>query len=316
MTNEKSILLMEVVSFREDFSSQCPVIVTIGNFDGMHLGHQFIIRKVVDEARQRRCAGILITFDPHPQEVLHPQKAIAKICTPELRNRLLREMGLDAVYIIHFTPGFSRLSGEEFARDFLINRFNLVKLLIGHDFHFGKKRTGNAALLERFSKEHCFELEEIAPIRIGKQTVSSTLIRQLIRENRFDEIPQFLGRPYSIYASVEKGEQRGRTLGFPTANFSPQINIPLESGVYVTHAQVREQMYHGITNIGFRPTFGHDEQRMETFIFDFSGEIYGEKLEIWPLKQLRKEKKFPGVDALKQQIEMDIKEAHSYFQSQ
>ena len=306
---------MEVVRFREDFSIQGPVILTIGNFDGMHLGHQFIIRKVVDEARQRHCCSLMITFEPHPQEVLHPQKAIAKICTPELRNRLLEEMGLDAVYIIHFTAEFSILSAEEFAREFLVNRFNPVKLLIGHDFHFGKKRSGNTELLKSFSREHRFELEEIAPIQVGRQTVSSTLIRQLIGENRFEEVPQFLGRPYSIYASVEKGEQRGRRLGFPTANISPQIKIPLDNGVYITHAQVREQMYQGITNIGIRPTFGQQEQVVETFIFDFCKEIYGEKLEIWPLKQIRGEKKFPSVYALKEQIEMDIEEAHSYFHS-
>ena len=306
---------MEIVSFKENISSQRPVIVTIGNFDGMHLGHQFIIRKVVEEARQRRCCSLLITFDPHPQEVINPQKAIAKICTPELRNRLLQEMEMDALYIIRFTTNFSQLSAEEFVREILINRFNLVKLLIGHDFHFGKKRSGNAKLLESFSRAHCFELEEIAPIQIGNQTVSSTLIRQLIGENRFEEIPQFLGRSYSIYASVEKGDQRGRKLGFPTANFSPRIKIPLDNGVYVTHAQVRDQMYRGITNIGIRPTFAQQEQMVETFIFNFSDEIYGEKLEIWPLKQLRKEKKFPGVDALKQQIEMDIEEAHRYFKS-
>ena len=217
---------MEFVRFREDISTQGPVILTIGNFDGMHLGHQFIIRKVVDEARQRRCCSLLITFEPHPQEVLHPQKAIAKICTPELRNRLLEEMGLDAVYIIHFTAEFSKLSAEEFAREFLINRFNLVKLLIGHDFHFGKKRSGNAELLKSFSREHRFELEEIAPIQVGRQTVSSTLIRQLIGENRLRKFHNFWEDPIVSMLLSKKGNNEVAGSDFPLLIFLHKSKFP------------------------------------------------------------------------------------------
>lgn len=307
---------MEIVNFHKEISLQQPAMVTIGNFDGVHLGHQFIIRKVVNEAKAEQCSSVLVTFDPHPQEVIQPHREVKKICTPELRNRLLEEMGLDAVHIIRFTLQFSQLSAEDFARDFLIGRFNLKKLIIGHDFHFGRQRRGNAQFLSQLSQEQGFGLEEVAPIHIGNQIVSSTLIRQLVQENRFDEIPQYLGRPYSLYASVERGERRGRTIGFPTANLRPQISIPLETGVYVTHVQVRRQMYHGVTNVGFRPTFDHKEQTIETFIFDFSDEIYGEKLEIWPLKQLRREKKFSDINALKQQIQTDIENAKAYFQSQ
>ncbi len=306
---------MEIVNFRKHLFPEQPVIVTIGNFDGVHLGHQFIIRQMIEEAKQRQCSTILVTFDPHPQEVINPQRTVAKLCTPALRNRLLEELGLDAVHIIRFTHEFSQLSPEDFALHFLIERFNLVKLVIGHDFHFGRKRAGNAKLLERFSHDYHFELEEITPIQIGNQTVSSTLVRQLIGENRFDEIPQYLGRAYSLYAPVEKGDQRGRTIGFPTANLRPQISIPLENGVYVVRAQVRDQMYRGVTNIGIRPTFGQNELTVETYLFDFSDDIYGETMEVWPLKQLRKEKKFSGLEELKQQIQIDTDNAKSFFQA-
>ena len=305
---------MEVVNIRKNVSPQQPVIVTIGNFDGVHLGHQFIIRKVVTEATRRQCSSILVTFDPHPQEIVRPQQPVAKLCTPALRNRLLAELGLDAIHIIPFTVEFSQLSAEDFALHFLIERFNLLKLVIGHDFHFGRNRAGNAKLLERFSSDYHFDLEEVAPIQIGSHTVSSTLIRQLIQDNRFDEIPQFLGRPYSIYAVVEKGDQRGRTLGFPTANIRPHSQIPLDNGVYVTRAQVGDRMYQGVTNVGIRPTFEQQEQTVETYLFDFSDDIYGEPMEIWPLKQLRTEKKFPDIEALQQQIRTDIEAAQSFFQ--
>ncbi|MBF0276729.1 MAG: bifunctional riboflavin kinase/FAD synthetase [SAR324 cluster bacterium] len=307
---------MEVVNFRTHLAREDPVIVTIGNFDGVHLGHQFIIRKMVKEARQRQCSSILVSFDPHPQEVVHPQRTVAKLCTPSLRNRILKDLDLDAVHIIHFTSEFSQLSPEDFALEFLIERFNLVKLIIGHDFHFGRKRAGNADLLQRFSQEYHFELEEISPVQIGNQTVSSTLIRQLIKENRFDEIPQFLGRAYSLYSSIERGDQRGRTIGFPTANLRTQNSIPLENGVYVSRAKVRNQIYQGVTNVGVRPTFGLNEQIVETFLFDFSDDIYGETMEVWPLKQLRKEKKFSGLNSLQEQIQKDTESAQSFFQSQ
>ena len=307
---------MKILHFQDNASPRQPVIVTIGNFDGMHLGHQFIVRKVVHEAQATQCSSVMVTFEPHPQEVIQPHKAVKKICTPELRNRLLEGMGLDALHVIPFTPQFSQRSAEDFARECLIERFQLKKLIVGYDFHFGKQRRGNAKLLETLSHEEGFALEEVAPIQMGNQIVSSTLIRQLIQENRFDEIPPYLGRPYSLYAPVEQGEQRGRTMGFPTANLKLAIKIPLEVGVYVTHVQVRNQMFHGVTNVGFRPTFEHREQTVETFIFDFSDDIYGEKLEVWPLKQLRKEKKFPNINALKAQIHKDVENAQAFFQSQ
>ncbi len=306
---------MEVIKFQQSPLQNPPTVVTIGNFDGVHLGHQALIRKVVNDAKQRGCVSALVTFDPHPQEVLHPQKKLEKICTAQLQQRLLQENGLDAVYIIQFTKEFSQLSPENFAHKFLIEQFNLSKLVIGYDFHFGKNRAGNADFLESFSRDHFFDMEVIHPIEVHQKTVSSSLIRQLIANNRFQEIPNYLGRKYSLYAEVKKGDQRGRTIGFPTANLSFPFAIPLGYGVYVTEVQVLGRRYYGVTNVGIRPTFNKTDPTVETYIFDFSEDIYGELIEVWPLKKLREEKKFSGLKALKQQIQIDLDNAQSYLQS-
>ena len=304
---------MQVVKFREDLSPTIPVIVTIGNFDGVHLGHRALIDTVVAEAKERQCASALVTFDPHPQEVLHSEQPVYKICTPELRIRLLEETGLDTVHLIRFTREFSKLSPEEFTLRFLMEHFNLVKLVIGHDFHFGKNRSGNAEFLEKFGEQRGFEVVEIAPFQINGKTVSSTLIRKLIQEHHFSDLTEYLGRRYSIYGPVESGDQRGRELGFPTANLHPGITLPLPYGVYVTEVRVKNQKYYGVTNVGIRPTFAKSTPSVETMIFDFNEDIYGEMLEIWPLEYLRTEQGFSDVAALTHQIACDVDAAKRYI---
>ena len=202
---------------------------------------------------------------------------------------------------------------EDFALQFLIKRFDLVKLVIGYDFRFGKHRTGDFKLLENLSQQFNFSLEEIAPVQQKGQTVSSSLIRQLIREFRFAEIPQYLGREYSIYGKVEKGEQRGKKLGFSTANIFPEVTLALAEGVYVTKIKLAKKIYFGVTNAGNKPTFGKNTFTVETFIFDFGDDIYGEYLEVIPLHQLRSETKFLGMEDLKKQIIKDVKSAHKYL---
>ena len=202
---------------------------------------------------------------------------------------------------------------EEFALQFLIKRFDLVKLVIGYDFRFGKHRAGDFKLLENLSQQYNFSLEEIAPVQQKGQTVSSSLIRQLIREFRFAEIPQYLGREYSIYGKVEKGEQRGKKLGFSTANIFPEVTLALAAGVYVTKIKLAKKIYYGVTNAGNKPTFGNNTFTVETFIFDFEDDIYGEYLEVIPLHQLRPETKFKGMEDLKKQIMKDVKSAQKYL---
>ena len=304
---------MQVFRFQKKPVDIPKTVVTIGNFDGIHLGHRELISAAVNEAHLRGCASALVTFNPHPQEIIHSQHSVSHICTSVHQLQLLEEQGLDEVHVIQFTWELSQMHPEDFALQFLIRRFDLVKLVIGYDFRFGKHRAGDFKLLENLSQQFNFSLEEIAPVQQMGQTVSSSLIRQLISEFRFDEIPKYLGREYSIYGKVEKGEQRGKKLGFSTANIFPEVTLALASGVYVTKIVLAKKIYFGITNAGNKPTFGNNTFTVETFIFDFEDDIYGEYLEVIPLHQLRPETKFSGIEDLKKQIIKDVKSAQKYL---
>ena len=304
---------MQVYHFQKKPVDIPRAVVTIGNFDGIHLGHRALISAATNEAHLRGCASALVTFNPHPQEIIHSQQSVSHICTSVHQLRLLEEQGLDEVHVIQFTEKMSNMLPEDFALQFLIKRFNLVKLVIGYDFRFGKHRAGDFKLLENLSQQFNFALEEIAPVQQKRQTVSSSLIRELIREFRFTEIPEYLGREYSIYGKVEKGEQRGKKLGFSTANIFPDVTLALASGVYVTKIKLANKIYFGITNAGNKPTFGNNTFTVETFIFDFKDNIYGEYLEVIPLYQLRQETKFLGIEDLKKQIIKDVKSAQNYL---
>ena len=304
---------MQVYRFQKKPVDIPRAVVTIGNFDGIHLGHRALISAAVNEAHLQGCASALVTFNPHPQEIIHSQQSVSHICTSVHQLRLLEEQGLYEVHVIQFTSEMSQMRPEDFALQFLIKRFDLVKLVIGYDFRFGKHRAGDFKLLENLSQQFNFSLEEIAPVQQKGQTVSSSLIRQLIREFRFAEIPQYLGREYSIYGKVEKGEQRGKKLGFSTANIFPEVTLALAAGVYVTKIKLANKIYFGVTNAGNKPTFGNNTFTVETFIFDFEDDIYGEYLEVIPLHQLRPETKFLGMEDLKKQIMKDVKSAQKYL---
>ena len=304
---------MQVFSYQDKKASFPSSVVTIGNFDGIHLGHQALIFSAVHEAKIRGCASAVVTFDPHPQEIIHSKQSVSRICTTAHQMCLLEELGLDELHVISFTKELSQMPPEEFALQFLIKRFHLAKLVIGYDFRFGKHRAGDFILLESLSQKYNFSLEEIAPIQEKGQTVSSTLIRELIQEYRFAEIPSYLGRDFSIYGEVVQGEQRGNKLGFPTANIKPGITLALPNGVYVSKIIFDEKIHFGVTNIGKRPTFGDNTITVETWFFDFDEDIYGKKLEVIPLFQLRQEKKFASMEELQDQIKQDIENASNYL---
>ena len=304
---------MQVFRFQKKTADISKTIVTIGNFDGIHLGHCALISATVSEAHSRGCASALVTFNPHPQEIIHSQQPFSHICTSVHQLKLLEEQGLDEVHIIQFTLDLSKMNPEDFALRLLINRFDMFKIVIGYDFRFGKNRAGDFKLLENLSQQFNFSLEEIAPITHRGQTVSSSLIRQLIREFRFTEIPQYLGREYSIYGKVEKGMQLGKKLGFPTANIFPDVTLALAKGVYVTKIKLEKKVFFGITNAGNKPTFGKNTFTVESHIFDFDDDIYGQYLEVIPLHQLRPEIKFLGKEDLKKQVMKDIKSAQKYL---
>ena len=304
---------MQVHRFQKNPVHIPRTVVTIGNFDGIHLGHHALISATINEAHLRGCTSALVTFNPHPQEIIHSKQPVSHICTSVHQLRLIEELGMDEVHVIKFTKELSQMLPEKFALQFLIKRFDLNKLVIGYDFRFGKKRSGDFKLLENLSQQYKFSLEEIAPIQQKGQTVSSSLIRELIREFRFEEIPKYLGREYSIYGKVERGEQRGKKLGFSTANIFPEVTLALTAGVYVTKIKLANKIYYGVTNAGYKPTFGNKTFTVETFIFDFDDHIYGEYMEVIPICQIRAETKFLGMEELRKQIIKDVKKAQNYL---
>ena len=307
---------MQIFNHQEKSPLNLSSIVTIGNFDGIHLGHSALIENIVKEARSREFNSALVTFEPHPQEIINKGKSISRICTISHQLNLFEKLGLDEVHIIRFTKELSRMPPEEFALKFLINRFNLAKLIIGYDFRFGRQRSGDLKLLENLSKDYNFSVEEFAPIRKKGEIVSSTLIRQLIKEFNFNVIPDYLGREFSLYGKVVYGEKRGKKLGFPTANITPGTSLAIKNGVYVSKIKLAEKIYYGITNIGKKPTFGVNSVNIETWIFEFDEDLYGKNLEVIPLCKLRPEKKFSSIKELKKQIDLDALAAQRYLRKQ
>ena len=304
---------MQIFSYQNEKISFPSSVVTIGNFDGIHLGHHALISSVIQDAQARNCISALVTFDPHPQEIIHSKHSVARICTTAHQYRLLEELGLDELHVIPFTKKLSQMPAEEFALQFLIKRFDLEKLVIGYDFRFGKYRAGDFILLENLSYKYKFKLEEVAPVKEKNQTVSSTLIRELIQKNLFEEIPHYLGRDFSIYGKAVHGEKRGKKIGFPTANIEPGVDLALPNGVYVSKIEMDEKTFFGITNLGIRPTFGKNSVTIETLFFNFNEDIYGKNMEVFPIFQLRPEKKFPSIEALQKQIRKDVEAADRYL---
>jgi riboflavin kinase/FMN adenylyltransferase len=283
-------------------------VVTIGNFDGVHLGHQALIRRVVEEARVLRAAGVLLTFQPHPQSVLRGEP-VPVISGLLLRLRLFERLGLDMACLIPFTREFAEKSARQFVDEYLFARFQVRKLIIGYDFGFGRNREGTAEVLLQLSREHGFMFEVFPAVALDGETVSSRRIRALLGACDFPGAARLLGRPFSVLEPVVTGEKRGRTLGFPTANQVPADPLPIPLGVYAVEALTGEQRLGGVANYGVRPTIGGTAPVLETHLFDFTGELYGQPLEVIPRHRLREERKFPSLDALKTQIAQDMEQA-------
>jgi riboflavin kinase / FMN adenylyltransferase len=299
-------------------AGRLPTVVTIGNFDGVHLGHQALIRRVVEDARVLGAASALLTFDPHPQAVLRSHQ-VPILTSLRLRLRLFEQLGLDQACVIPFTPEFAQIPAERFVREYLVEPFRLKKLIIGYDFAFGRNREGTAELLMQTAHERGFGFEVFPAVTLGNSsggddTVSSTRIRGFLQAGEFAQAARLLGRPYSVLEPVVEGRKQGRLLGFPTLNQIPEEPLPIPFGVYAVRARVAEQTLVGVANYGIRPTIaGPATPVLETHLFDFSGDLYGQVIEILPLKRLREERKFPSLDALKAQIAKDRDAAQAYL---
>lgn len=288
--------------------------MTIGNFDGVHKGHQELIRTVVREASLDRRATVVYTFHPHPVKVLHPARQTERLFDLRDQQEQFEKMGIQNVVIENFTPDFAKVTAQEFLTDYVQRWFRPHTLVVGHDFNFGSEREGNLAFLEKFCFENDIRLMIIPPFHLGPQVVSSTLIRRQLRAGELTEAEHLLGRAYYLRGHVEKGFERGRTIGVPTANLKPDVEFVPRQGVYATRTLVRDRWYASVTNIGVNPTFATDRKspvKIETHIFDFSGDLYGQEIEVRLIRFLRDEKKFSDINELRAQIENDMRAARA-----
>ena len=286
--------------------------VTIGNFDGVHLGHQQLFATVVRKARENRGKSIAITFDPHPLQVLLPA-GIKLISTCEHKVELIAAANLEALLIIPFTKDFAKTSAEDFVSELLLRRLGVKELVVGYDYAFGKGRSGNIDFLRRQGQEHGFPVTVVNAYSIDGTVVSSTKIRELVQAGEMEMAAKLLGRSYQLRGTVQVGKQRGgKVIGFPTANltFNDEDLVP-RHGVYVTQVIWRGLCYGGILNIGYNPTFGEQQLVAETHIFDFNEDIYGQPIKVNLLKFLRSERKFAGPRELAAQIEKDVQRARA-----
>jgi riboflavin kinase/FMN adenylyltransferase len=286
-------------------------IVSIGNFDGVHIGHQAILHRLVQEAKDRQGTAIVLTFHPHPLSVLRPGQQLPLICS--LREKLLvfSSLGIQKVFLQHFTLSFARLSAEEFVRSYLSEIIGAERVIVGHNVSFGRNRAGNVETLRQFAKTYGFEAEIVGPIKTDDREVSSTVVRALLNSGEMPAVTQLLGRYYTVSGRVVKGFQRGRGIGFPTANLLPRADLLLPNGVYAVKVDIGGQEIPGVANIGLNPTFGVNKRTLEAHLFDFSDDLYGKRLSVAFVARLRGEQKFPSVKELVQQIQKDADHARA-----
>jgi len=294
---------------------QRPTVLTLGVFDGLHLGHQLIIRTVVERAKAIGAVPTVITFDPHPRAVLHAESSPPLLQTLDQKVEAFGVLGIEQTIVIRFTEEFSLIPAQEFLRDTVKERLHAQEVYLGRGFAFGHNREGNIDLLKRVSQELGFAAAEVPEVRFRGQRVSSSRIRKLLAEGKVNLARRMLGRPYGVEGMVERGAERGHQLGFPTANLHPQNRVIPRNGVYITGTLVEGVWRRSVTNIGVRPTFGVEkEPSLETFVINWSGDLYGDVVRIRFLYRLRDEKRFASVEELKSQIKRDVTRAESYFE--
>lgn len=290
-----------------------PVSLAIGVFDGVHLGHQEVIRHTLEAARASGGPAVVATFDRHPDAVIRPDRAPLSIQNVAQRLRVLAGLGLDATWLIRFDESFSRQTGETFVRRAVAGFGRVGLISVGRDFQFGHRRSGNVALLQALGAELGFRTEPVPPREVAGMTVSSTRIRERIRDGDLAGASTLLGRPYALAGRVVTGDQLGRTLGFPTANLEVAgLQLP-PNGVYAVRVASGGFESGGVMNIGTRPTVAAEAAvpRVEVHVFDFDGDLYGCELEVRPLARLRAEQRFGSVDALRTQIACDVTAARA-----
>ena len=300
----------------EEIGFDANSVVTVGSFDGVHRAHQLIIQNVVDRARARSGRSVLVTFDPHPREVLRPGTIVVYLSSPEERRDLIASFGVDAMLVLPFTEEFSRLTSREFFERFLVRGTGVAEIVEGYNHHFGRNREGSIQSIQDLAKEFKFTCTTVPQRDVDGIPVSSSAVRGFLHDGSAASAARFLGRPYGVMGIVIPGDRRGRTLGFPTANLAPSFArkmIP-RNGIYIVGVDIGDgQRRFGLASIGVRPTFHSDGPRtIEVYILDFDQDIYGRSITATFLDRLRDEERFDSVDALITQMERDKEQAVAY----
>lgn len=298
-----------------EFQSTKKTILTLGTFDGVHIGHKKILERLTQNTENGKYESLVLTFFPHPRMVLQEKSEIKLLNTISEKSKLLEKSGIENLVIHPFNESFSRLTAEEFVHSILVDQFHIQKIIIGHDHRFGRNRTANIDNLIAFGAEYGFEVEQISAQEIQDVSVSSTKIRKALQDGNMTLANEYLGYAYFLTGEVIKGKQLGRTIGFPTANIRIEEDYKLipKNGVYVVKALIGQKEVSGMMNIGFNPTVNGQKQTIEVNLFDFDSDIYGQKIEISLLQYLREEQKFGSVDLLKEQLNQDKKKALAFL---
>lgn len=289
-------------------------VLTIGNFDGVHLGHRAVLARVVAIARQMQLPSCVMLFEPQPLELFAGDAAPARLTRFREKYAALADLGVDRLLCVHFTPAFAAQAPEQFIQQLLLKQLGVEQLIVGDDFRFGKNRSGSFDLLALAAERHQFGLCSTSSLLLGQQRISSTLIRQALAEDKLTLAAEMLGRPFSLTGRVRHGRKLGRDLGFPTANvFLYRRKLPV-AGVYAITANTLFGQFQGVANIGNRPTVQGQRQQLEAHLFDFKGDLYGSQIEVFLQHKLRSEQRFDSLAQLQQQIAADVLAATAFFQ--
>ncbi|MGD2246696.1 MAG: bifunctional riboflavin kinase/FAD synthetase [Candidatus Aminicenantes bacterium] len=286
-------------------------MVAIGNFDGVHLGHQKILKCLEKKAKEYELFSLVLTFFPHPGQLLG-KDGIKMIQTLDQRISGIKKFDIQGVLIVPFNENFARISGQDFIQDTVLKRLKAQAIIVGENFHFGKNREGDTALLRRLSLKYKFRICPVPSVIKEKETVSSSLIRSYLREGKVERVSQLLGRPYEIEGKVIRGQSRGKSLGFPTANIETENEI-IPPGVFITQTRIGTKILPSITNVGSQPTFDQRNVNIESYILNFEKNLYGEHIGIYFLKKIRDEIKFSTPNDLARQLEKDLKATQTHF---
>jgi len=297
-------IIKDIVSLKKSYPN---TVLTIGNYDGVHLGHQKILSMVGKKAEEIGGTSMVMTFDPHPVKVIAPEKNVKLLTTPEEKARLIAKMGIDVLLFITFTKEFSQIAPDDFISEILVKKLNIKEVIVGANYSFGKSKKGDIDLLRKRGKEFGFHATAVQDVMLHGNIVSSSSIRSLLLKGAVQDVITYLGRAYSILGTVIKGKGRGKSiLNIPTANITSPVEIAPKEGVYAVRVGYKGSIYDGAANIGKNPTFGNTDVSYEVHLFGFSGDLIGESLRIYFIDRIRNERTFPDVATLEKQIRDDM----------